>query len=190
MKNLLIFGPPGSGKGTQADRLREKYQLIHISTGDVFRRNLKSKTKLGLYARSFMDKGHYVPDEVTIEMLKQEVESSPESNGFIFDGFPRTISQAEALEAYLAEKGQEISGMLSLEVEEEVLVTRILKRAKSSGRADDQDEAKIRDRFTEYQEKTALLKDFYQKKDKYHSVNGVGTIIDIADELSAIIDSL
>jgi len=190
MKNIVLFGPPGAGKGTQATLLKEKYDLVHISTGDVFRYNIKNKTELGILAKTYMDAGNLVPDEVTINMLKAEVEKNANANGFIFDGFPRTASQAIALDTFLAEKGERINGMVALEVSEDLLVERLLERGKTSGRADDTDEEKIRNRFNEYNTKTAILKDFYQEKGTYHGVNGVGTIEDITESLSAVFDTL
>lgn len=190
MTNLVLFGPPGAGKGTQATILKEKYNLVHISTGDIFRYNIKNETELGLSAKSFIDKGQLVPDEVTIKMLNAEVEKNEGVNGFIFDGFPRTEAQAEALGAYLANKGTEVHAMIALEVEDEVLVKRLLERGKTSGRADDADEAVIRNRISVYYEETAILKNFYQKQDKYFGVDGVGTIDEITDRISAVIDKL
>ena len=190
MKNIVLFGPPGAGKGTQADLLKEKYDLIHISTGDVFRFNIKNETELGLLAKSFMDKGDLVPDEVTIDMLKAEVEKNSDAKGFIFDGFPRTESQAKALDAFLEEKGEAISGMVALEVSEDLLVERLLERGKTSGRSDDQDESKIRNRFNEYNTKTAILKDYYDAQNKYFGVNGVGEIAEITKRLSNVFDKL
>jgi adenylate kinase len=190
MTNIVLFGPPGAGKGTQAEVLKEKYNLKHISTGDVFRYNIKNQTELGLLAKSYMDNGNLVPDEVTINMLKAEVEMNPDANGFIFDGFPRTESQAIALDAFLEEKGAAINGMVALEVPEDILVTRLLERGKISGRADDQDESKIRNRFNEYNTKTAVLKDYYQTQNKYFGLNGVGTIPEITENLCKIFDKL
>ena len=190
MKNIVLFGPPGAGKGTQAELLKGKYNLMHISTGDVFRFNIKNETELGILAKTYMDKGDLVPDEVTIHMLEAEVDKNVNANGFIFDGFPRTQSQAEALDGFLSTKGEKINGMVALEVPEDLLVERLLERGKTSGRADDTDEGKIRNRFNEYNTKTTILKDFYQEKGTYHGVNGVGTIEDITESLSAVFDTL
>lgn len=190
MTNIVLFGPPGAGKGTQAEHLKTKYNLVHISTGDVFRYNIKNETELGMLAKSYMDKGDLVPDEVTINMLEAEVDKNTEANGFIFDGFPRTTSQAEALDAFLAKKGEEINGMIALEVPEDILVARLLERGKTSGRPDDQDETKIRNRFNEYNTKTAILKDYYNNQNKYFGANGVGSIEEITNRISAIIDTL
>jgi len=190
MKNIVLFGPPGAGKGTQAEFLKEMYQLVHISTGDVFRFNIKNKTELGLLAKKYMDEGNLVPDQVTINMLKAEVEKNTDANGFIFDGFPRTESQAEALDTFLAEKGEQINAMIALEVPEDLLVERLLERGKTSGRADDIDETKIRNRFNEYNTKTAVLKDYFNAQEKYYGVNGVGSIEDITQRLATVFDKL
>ncbi len=190
MTNIVLFGPPGAGKGTQADILKEKYKLVHISTGDVFRYNIKNETELGMLAKSYMDKGDLVPDEVTINMLEAEVDKNPEANGFIFDGFPRTEDQAKSLDDFLQKKGEAINGMIALEVPEDLLVARLLERGKTSGRSDDQDEEKIRNRFNEYNTKTAILKEYYQTQGKYYGVNGVGDIGAITDRLSEVINTL
>ena len=190
MTNLVLFGKPGAGKGTQAAFLKDKYNLVHISTGDIFRYNIKNETKLGKLAQSYMDKGDLVPDEVTIQMLQEEVEKNPNAEGFIFDGFPRTIAQAEALDAFLTSKGMRIHGTLALEADDEALIKRLVERGKVSGRTDDQDEEKIRNRFTEYNEKTAPLIAFYQAQDKYHAVDGIGTIEEITTRLSKTIDKI
>ena len=190
MINLILFGKPGAGKGTQANFLKEKYNLVHISTGDVFRYNIKNGTDLGVLAKSYIDKGDLVPDEVTINMLQAEVEKNTEANGFIFDGFPRTTTQAEALDSYLASKNMIISGTIALEADDEILIKRLLERGKVSGRADDQDESKIRNRFDEYNQKTAPLINYYENQNKFYSVNGIGTIEEITGRLSAVIDEL
>ncbi|WP_299102756.1 adenylate kinase [uncultured Winogradskyella sp.] len=190
MTNLVLFGPPGAGKGTQANFLKEKYDLIHISTGDVFRFNIKNETALGMLAKSFMDKGELVPDQVTIDMLNKEVEKNADAKGFIFDGFPRTNAQAKALDELMDSKDSQINAMVALEVDDEVLVGRLLERGKTSGRADDADESIIRNRIKEYYNKTAILKDYYAEQNKYFGVDGVGSIEDITVRLSAVIDKL
>lgn len=190
MISIVLFGKPGAGKGTQAEFLKEKYNLKHISTGDVFRFNLKNDTDLGKEARVYMDRGELVPDEITINMLRDEVEKNMDCAGFLFDGFPRTIKQAEALEALLVSKNLELTATVALEADDEVLVARILERGKTSGRADDQDEQKIRNRYVEYNEKTAPLIDFYKNKNVYHAVNGIGSIEEITARLSKVIDTL
>lgn len=190
MTNLVLFGPPGAGKGTQAEFLKQKYNLVHISTGDVFRYNIKNETALGTLAKSFIDKGELVPDEVTIDMLAAEVEKNSDANGFIFDGFPRTNAQAEALDKLMDTKDSQINAMIALEVDDEVLVGRLLERGKTSGRADDADESIIRNRIKEYYSKTAILKEYYSAQDKYHGVDGVGSIEDITVRLGGVIDAL
>ncbi|NRD20995.1 adenylate kinase [Winogradskyella eckloniae] len=190
MTNLVLFGPPGAGKGTQANFLKEKYDLIHISTGDVFRYNIKNETALGMLAKSYMDKGELVPDQVTIDMLNKEVEKNADANGFIFDGFPRTNAQAKALDELMDSKDSQINAMVALEVDDEVLVGRLLERGKTSGRADDADESIIRNRIKEYYNKTAILKDYYAEQNKYFGVDGVGSIEDITVRLSTVIDKL
>lgn len=190
MKNIVLFGPPGAGKGTQAEVLKEKYNLVHISTGDVFRFNIKNETELGVLAKSYIDKGQLVPDEVTINMLNAEVDKNPGANGFIFDGFPRTEAQAEALDKLLVSKDTQVSGMVALEVEDEVLVQRLLERGKTSGRADDADESVIRNRIKVYYAETAILKDYYKRSDKFYGVNGIGSIEEITGRLSDVFDTL
>ena len=190
MTNVVLFGPPGAGKGTQANFLKEKYDLVHISTGDVFRYNIKNETALGMLAKSFIDKGELVPDQVTIDMLNKEVEKNSGAKGFIFDGFPRTNAQAKALDELMDSKDSQINAMVALEVDDEVLVQRLLERGKTSGRADDADESIIRNRIKEYYDKTAILKDYYSAQDKYFGVDGVGSIEDITVRLSAVIDKL
>ena len=190
MTNLVLFGPPGAGKGTQANFLKEKYNLVHISTGDVFRYNIKNETALGMLAKSYMDKEQLVPDQVTIDMLNAEVEKNADAKGFIFDGFPRTNAQAKALDVLLNEKDSEINAMIALEVDDEVLVKRLLERGKTSGRPDDADESIIRNRIKEYYNKTAILKDYYSAQNKYYGVDGVGSIDQITERLSAVIDKL
>ncbi len=190
MINIVLFGKPGAGKGTQAEFLKEKYNLTHISTGDVFRYNLKNDTELGRQARAYMDNGELVPDSLTISMLEAEVEKNPETRGFLFDGFPRTIAQAEALDAFLQRKGWDVTATIALEADDDVLVQRLLERGKTSGRPDDQDEDKIRIRYQEYNEKTAPLIDYYTQQDKYYPVNGIGPISGITERLSSVIDGL
>ena len=190
MINIVLFGKPGAGKGTQAEFLKEKYNLTHLSTGDIFRFNIKNETELGQLAKTYMDQGDLVPDEVTIKMLQSEVDKNPNSAGFLFDGFPRTIAQAEALDAFLVSKNQKITATIALEADDEILVQRLLERGKTSGRPDDQDEEKIRKRYQEYNEKTAPLMDFYIDQNKFHSVNGIGSIAEITERVSAIINNL
>ena len=188
MINIVLFGKPGAGKGTQAEFLKDKYNLVHISTGDVFRYNLKNNTELGKQAKAFMDRGDLVPDELTIKMLQDEVEKNSEATGFLFDGFPRTIAQAEALDKFLESKQWKVTATVALEANDEILIQRLLERGKTSGRADDQDEAKIRNRYDEYNEKTAPLIDYYTNKNLFYSVNGIGTIEEVTRRLSTIID--
>lgn len=190
MTNIVLFGKPGAGKGTQAEFLKEKYKLTHISTGDVFRYNLKNETELGKQARVFMDAGDLVPDELTTKMLIDEVNKHPDTNGILFDGYPRTISQAEALDAFLESIGSNVAGTIALEADDEILIARLLERGKTSGRIDDQDEDKIRNRYQEYNEKTAPLMDYYKGQGKFYAVNGIGSIAEITERVSNVIDNL
>lgn len=190
MLNVVLFGPPGAGKGTQSEKLIEKYLLVHLSTGDIFRSNIKGATALGKLAKSFMDKGELVPDSVTISMLEDVVNKQISPNGFIFDGFPRTSAQAESLDAFLIQKGWVISAMIALEVSDEELKKRLLLRGKDSGRADDANPEVIQNRINIYNRDTAPLKNFYKEQGKYRGVEGLGTIEDIFDRLCNEIDLL
>lgn len=190
MINIVLFGKPGAGKGTQAEFLKEKYNLTHLSTGDIFRFNIKNETDLGKLAKSYMDKGDLVPDEVTIKMLEDTVNKNPDTKGFLFDGFPRTLAQAEALDAFLTTKNWGVTATIALEADNEILIQRLLERGKTSGRVDDQDEEKIRNRYQEYNEKTAPLMEYYNKQNKFYPVNGIGSIAEITERLSTVIDSL
>jgi len=188
MINLILFGPPGSGKGTQAEMLVEKYNLLHISTGDLFRYEIGNKTPLGVEAKSYMDKGELVPDSVTIRMLENKVNANSDVGGFIFDGFPRTIKQSEALDAFLKEKGTSITGLLSLKVDDDELVSRLLERGKTSGRKDDSNEEIIRNRIAVYNNETAPVYNYYKEQGLSAYINGVGTKDEIFASLSEAID--
>ena len=190
MINLVLFGKPGAGKGTQAAFLIAKYKLVHLSTGDLFRFNIENKTEIGLLAKSFMDKGELVPDELTINMLENEVDQITNPKGFIFDGFPRTNSQAKALDLFLEKKGMNITATISLDAEDEILVKRLLERGLVSGRVDDQDKSKIFNRFDEYNKKTAPLRDYYKMQNKFYTINGIGSIQEITQRLTSLIDHL
>lgn len=190
MLNIVLFGPPGAGKGTQSEKLIAKYHLIHLSTGDIFRANIKGATELGMLAKSFMDNGQLVPDEVTIRMLESEVNKYPNAKGFIFDGFPRTIAQAQALDIFLAKRGQSLSAVLSLEVKEDELRQRLAERAKSSGRPDDANPEVIQKRIDVYKNETFPLKDHFTAQGKYKGINGIGEIDEIFNSLCAKIDEL
>lgn len=190
MINIVLFGKPGAGKGTQAEFLKEKYNLTHLSTGDIFRYNMKNDTALGREAKGYIDNGDLVPDSVTIKMLQDEVDKNLDSKGFLFDGFPRTLAQADALDVFLKTKNWEVTATIALEADDNVLVQRILERGKTSGRIDDQDEEKIRNRYEEYNEKTAPLMNYYKDQNKFYAVNGIGSIAEITERLSAVIDKL
>ena len=183
MRNLILFGPPGAGKGTQSAFLVEQYNLVHLSTGDIFRANIKGETELGQLAQSYMNQGKLVPDDVTIRMLESEVTKHPDAAGFIFDGFPRTTAQAAALDAFLDGRGQSIASMLALEVPEAELKTRLLARAATSGRPDDADPAVIQKRIDVYNAETAPVADHYRALNKYQGIDGVGSIDDITQRL-------
>ncbi len=190
MLNIVLFGPPGAGKGTQSEKLIEKFQLIHLSTGDLLRSEIAQQTELGMQAKLLMDKGELVPDAVVIGMIRSKLEHNQQAKGFIFDGFPRTAAQAEALDNLLSEKKTGIKCMLALEVDNEELTKRLLLRGKDSGRADDQNEEIIRNRIKEYNNKTAPLKDFYSSQNKFHAVNGIGGIDEIFSALCAEIGAV
>ena len=191
MINIVLFGPPGSGKGTQAQNLIEKFNLKQISTGDLFRYNMKNGTELGKLAKSYIDKGELVPDQVTTDMLIDEVKKPTETNGFIFDGYPRTANQTEALEKIVKELlNDEISVCLSLIVNDEILVERLLKRGITSGRTDDSNEEIIRARIKEYYTKTAEVAELYKQQGKYVEVNGVGGIDEISEKLFAEVEKI
>jgi adenylate kinase len=190
MLNLILFGPPGSGKGTQAELLIQEYGILHISTGDLFRYEIGNNTPLGIEAKSYMSRGELVPDSVTIGMLENKVNANPDAKGIIFDGFPRTIPQAEALDNFLASKGTTVSGLIALDVDEEELVTRLLKRGESSGRPDDADENIIRNRIQVYKSETSPVFDFYMTQGKSFLIPGLGSINDIFDRLTTTINRI
>ena len=190
MFNIIIFGKPGSGKGTQANFLKEKYSLYHISTGDLFRKNISNKTKLGIEAKSFLDNGDLVPDSVTIKMLENEVLSNKQVKGYIFDVFPRTLAQAESLDTFLNSINLKINATIALDVDENELIIRLLDRGKTTNRSDDQDLEKIKNRFNEYNIKTSILINFYNKQGKFYSVDGKGSVDDITSRLFDLIESL
>ncbi|RFZ95318.1 adenylate kinase [Mucilaginibacter conchicola] len=187
MLNLVLFGPPGAGKGTQSQKLIEKFGLIHLSTGDLLRGEIAQGTTLGLEAKKLMDDGQLVPDAVVIGMISNKLDANKEAQGFIFDGFPRTVAQAEALDELLASKESAISGMIALEVNDTELEQRLLKRGETSGRPDDANPEVIRKRIKEYNDKTAPVAGFYQNQNKFTSINGIGSIENIFDSIDGVI---
>lgn len=187
MFNLILFGPPGAGKGTQSEKLIDKYKLVHISTGDIFRGHIQQQTELGKKVSSLIANGELVPDSITISMLEEEISKTPDAKGFIFDGFPRTVAQAEALDAFLADKGN-VAGVIALDVNEEELRKRIAGRQKVSGRADDAAEKLVK-RIDEYFTKTVHVLPYYEAQGKLTKVNGIGEIDTIFENLCKVIDS-
>lgn len=190
MLNLVLFGPPGAGKGTQSENIIAKFKLVHLSTGDLLRSEISNGTELGLQAKKLMDQGILVPDEVVIGMIENKLKENREAAGFIFDGFPRTVKQAEALDILLKSYNEEISVMVALVVDDEELVKRLLIRGETSGRADDRNEDLIRKRIEEYNSKTLPVAEYYGQQNKYVAVNGIGGIADIFDSISAAIEKV
>lgn len=190
MLNLVLFGPPGAGKGTQSQKLIDQYQLIHLSTGDLLRGEIAQGTALGLEAKKLMDQGVLVPDEVVIGMISNKLDANKDAKGFIFDGFPRTVAQAEALDQLLASKNSAISGMIALEVADDELERRLLLRGKDSGRPDDANPEVIRKRIVEYNNKTAPVANFYKAQHKFYSVQGIGEIDEIFSAICKVISQL
>ncbi len=188
MLNIILFGKPGSGKGTQASLIKDKYSLLHISTGDVFRKNMSNNTDLGLLAKGYMEKGELVPDKVTVDMLKDEINNFMPCNGFIFDGFPRTTFQAKELDNLLLEKSLKIDLTIALDVDNNSLIDRLLERGKSSGRADDQSVEKINMRLQEYDNKTKPLVEYYNDQNKFYSINGIGSLEQITSRIVEVIE--
>ena len=189
MLNLVLFGPPGAGKGTQSEKLIEKYKLVHLSTGDILRSEITQGTALGLEAKKLMDQGTLVPDQVVIGMISNKLDSNKDARGFIFDGFPRTVAQAEALDELLNSKSSSISGMVALEVNNIELEKRLLLRGKESGRPDDANPEVIRKRIVEYNSKTAPVANYYKNQNKFSSINGIGTIDEIFDSICKVVDT-
>ncbi|MBN2487225.1 MAG: adenylate kinase [Bacteroidales bacterium] len=190
MLNIVLFGPPGAGKGTQAARLIDKYELVHLSTGDILRAEIKAESQLGKEAKNFMEKGELVPDSVVIGMIETKIDSNLSAKGFIFDGFPRTTAQALALDTMLTKKHLSITLMLALEVDDDELIKRLLLRGKDSGRADDQDQKIIENRIHVYNKETAPVIDFYDNQNKFKAVTGVGSIDEIFGRLCNAIDAV
>ena len=189
MVNIVLFGPPGAGKGTQSEGIIKKYELSHISTGDLFRKHLKEGTALGKLAQKYMDEGNLVPDQVVIDMVDYKIKSDGKVNGYIFDGFPRTVAQAEALDKLMNGKGAPISCMIALEVSKDELVKRLMNRGKTSGRADDQDESKIQNRITVYENETLPVANYYKKQNKFNSIYGIGSVEEIFTNICRVIDN-
>lgn len=189
MMNIILFGPPGSGKGTQANSIAKKYNLLHISTGDLFRFEIGNSTELGQLAKSYINKGELVPDDVTIGMLKNKVDAYPDVAGYIFDGFPRNVYQSEELDRFLDKKGQTVNALLQLDVDDEEIVKRILNRGKTSGREDDNDEMIIRNRISIFNDETSPVYNYYDKSGKSTSINGIGSLEEIFSRLSVAIDA-
>jgi adenylate kinase len=190
MINLILFGPPGSGKGTQADSLAARYGILHISTGDLFRAAINNKTALGMEAKAYMDKGNLVPDAVTIGMLYEAIKQNPNAKGVLLDGFPRTIPQAEALDAFFASKNQSVTQLIALQVDDEELVRRLVGRGQHSGRPDDANPSIIRNRLETYKAQTTPVADYYKQQNKTQYVNGEGSVADITERLFAVIDAV
>jgi adenylate kinase len=190
MYNLVLFGPPGAGKGTQSEMIIEKFNLTHISTGDLFRKHLGEGTELGKLAQKYMDEGNLVPDEVVIKMVELKITTENNTNGFIFDGFPRTVTQAKALDQLLEKEGTEISGMILLDVDEFELINRIMLRGKSSGRTDDQDINKVNNRIKVYKKETVPVATYYEEQGKLNTIVGVGSVDNIFSDISEVIERL